>query len=200
MIGLVLILTTGVVAYLTLGTFTQPTPPSPTPDRTDQRAVAVAYVDVEGGVRSLFPTQPGRVKALPVPEGKEVAEGTVLLQLDDEAPRDDLARAELDLDAAQERLLQALKLERTKANQIKAQELAIEAAREKMRSAEFQAKRVARLYKDGVKGGSEDVESANALVKEAQMLIKVEETKLDQVRDMTPGSAVRLAEVDVEAG
>src|SRR5262245_15875228 len=53
------------------------------PARTDRRAVAVAYVDVEGGVRPLYPAVPGRVVEAAVPEGKEVQEGTVLLRIDD---------------------------------------------------------------------------------------------------------------------
>src|SRR5688500_16943996 len=50
---------------------------------SERRGVAVAFVDVEGGVRKLYPTRPGRVTAMPFAEGVPVKQGDVLLQVDD---------------------------------------------------------------------------------------------------------------------
>ena len=125
-LGVILLIGSGIVVGLTLSPLTQSQVPAPTGAnalRIDQRAVAVAYVDVQGGVRSLSPTLPGRVRSLPVPEGKEVPAGTVLLQLDDDQARADLARAELDHDASQVLLTQALELEGQRTREIESADL-----------------------------------------------------------------------------
>ena len=201
-LGVVLLIGSGIVVGVTLSPLSQTnTPPASGANalRIDQRAVAVAYADVQGGVRNLSPTMPGRVRALPVPEGKEVPEGTVLLQLDDDQARADLARAELDLDDAQELLLEALKLEDKRTREIEGRQAAVEAALAKQTQAQLQSDKATRQIALGVKGADEDIKSAKELVKESAAGVKVERSKLEQVRAMTPSSAIRRAEVNVES-
>src|SRR5688572_24777398 len=51
------------------------------------------YADVEYGIISLHPTQPGRVAAILVRENEEVEAGTPLLRLDDRMARFQLDEA-----------------------------------------------------------------------------------------------------------
>ena len=164
-----------------------------------QRAVAVGYVDVQGGVRSLSPTMPGRVKALPVPEGKEVPEGTVLLQLDDAQARNDLAQAKLALDVAQQKLIEARKLEDQRTRHIEIQKAAIAAAKAKERAAKAQSDKANKLFKDGLSGSEQDRNAAQAAVEGAAALVRVEQGKLEQIRSMNPSAAIRMAEDDVKS-
>jgi len=199
-LGVVVLMASGIVVGLTINPLSQSQTPPPSganAQRIDQHAVAVAYVDVQGGVRSLSPTMSGRVRALPVPEGKEVPEGTVLLQLDDDQPRNELAQAQLALDASQEKLLEALKLEDRRTRQIEGQEAVIQAALAKEEAAQEQSKRAERLFQEKLKGGEEELKTARALVKEAAASVKGERIKLDQVRSMSAVGAIRMAEDDV---
>ena len=61
---------------------------SPSPD-------TLAFVDVEDGIRSLYPAQNGRVVAVPAREGVEVPEGALLLQVDDTLAKAQLSEAEI---------------------------------------------------------------------------------------------------------
>jgi len=200
-LGVVILIGSGVIVGLTINPLTQtkePPPPGANALRIDQRAVAVAYYDVKGGVRNLSPTLPGRVRALPVPEGKEVPEGTVLLQLDDAAYRNDLEQAEEALEGSQEMLLEALKLDDKRTREIEGRRAALTAAQADQEQAELQSAKATRLFKEGLKGSEDDVKASKALVKKAAANVVVERTKLEQLRSMTPSSAIRRAEVEVE--
>ena len=197
-LGVVILIGSGIVVGVTINPLSQTNeiPKGANALRIDQRAVAVAYADVLGGVRSLSPTMPGRVRSLPVPEGTEVPEGTVLLQIDDDQARADLARAELDLEASQVLLTEALKLEGQKIRQIKGQEAAIDAAIAKEKIVQAQRKKAERVKT--LNGADEDLDAAQALVDQAAAGVVVERTKLEQIREMTPSSAIRRAKIDVE--
>src|SRR5262245_46883735 len=71
------------------------------------RVVAFGHVDVEFGVRSLYPLQPGRVADVPVHEGDTVRSGAPLLTLDERPAQYVLRQARADLKAAQAMLTQA---------------------------------------------------------------------------------------------
>lgn len=198
-LGLLSLAASVTIAALTLApdsSGSSATAPPPTPDR---RAVAVAYVDVEGGVRPLYPAQAGRVIEANVAEGVEIESGTVLLKVDDSLAQARLKEAQVDLHAAREKLVQARKLIAQHKTRVLMQKAALDAAKRKLEAAEAQARKAQRLFQDKVGGTSEDVESANKLVAEAQAGVRVEESKLELAESMDPNSAVRLAQFDVEA-
>src|SRR5262245_50833088 len=83
LLGFVSLATTVAIVGISIGPFSRGGNTAAPPPRGDRRPVAVAYVDVEGGVRPLFPAVPGRVIEAPVDEGQEVEAGKVLLRIDD---------------------------------------------------------------------------------------------------------------------
>ena len=201
-LGVVILIGSGIIVGVTispLGQTKAPPQQGANAQRIDQRAVAVAYVDVPGGVRSLSPTMPGRVRALPVAEGKEVPEGTVLLQLDDDQARNDLAQAKLALADAKEKLVAAIKLEDRQKHEIEGQQAAIDVALAKEKVAKAQNKRVDELLKQGLKGGELDATSAEGMVEQAAALVRAERAKMAGIRDMNPKSAIIMAEVNVQS-
>jgi len=165
----------------------------------ENRAVAVAFVDVEGGVVNLYPVRQGRVVDLPVKEDVEVEAGTPLLKIDDSLSRIQLVEAELALEAAQKRKEQAQTLAEQHRKQIKAQEAGVEAVRRKEISARAQADKARRWRQDRLGGSAEDVKAAEALVGEAQAGVKAEQAKLEVLRAQKPRVAVELADINVRA-
>src|SRR5262245_37279202 len=67
------------------------------PSRVERRAVAVAYVDIDGGVANLYTTRAGRVVEVPAEEGKEVEKGAPLLRVDDTLAQHEVAQAKIAL-------------------------------------------------------------------------------------------------------
>ncbi len=167
--------------------------------RLDHRAVATAFVDVEGGVINLYPVRQGRIVELPVKEDQEVEKGTPLLKIDDELPRIQLREAGLALEAAKKRK----ELAQTKAEQhdrqIEAQGAAVEAARSKVAAAKARADQARRYYRERLGGSVEDVKAAEKLVEEAQAGVKAEQAKLEVLRALKPRVAVDLADIEVRA-
>ena len=201
-LGVIVLLASGVIVGVTInpianGKLSPSTGENALP--ISQRAVAVAYVDVQGGVRTLSPTMPGRVKALPVAEGKDVPEGTVLLQLDDRQARNDLDQAKIALHVSKERLSEARKLEDKRDRQIKGQEAAVKAALLDEQIAKAQSAKVNRLVESGAKGFDEDKAIAQKSAEKAAAAVEAKRIELDQIRSMEPGAAIRMAEDDVKS-
>lgn len=166
----------------------------------DRRAVAVAFVDVEGGIVPLYPVRQGQVVDLPATEDREVAEGAALLRVDDALPKIELAEAKLALDAARKRLEQAKTLAAQHARQIEAQKAAIAAAQSKKTSAQALVKKAQRYKKERIGGTTEeDVTAAQTQVKEAEAGVRAEQAKLALLEAQNPQLAVDLAEVDIRA-
>lgn len=194
LLGTVILLGSVAITFLTLPS--SPSVPSE-PQAPGRRAVAIAYVDVEGGVRPLYPAVPGRVIAAPVPEGREVESGAVLLQIDDALAQARLKEAKVELRAAQERLMQAKRLVAHQKMRVIMQTAALDAARRKLDAAEAQARKVQRHFQDRTGGSREDVDAATQLVAEARAGVRVEQAKLEMAELIDPQAAVRLAEFDV---
>ena len=184
------------VATLTLNPISPSPGPAVAPPRADRRAVAVAYVDVEGGVRPLYPAVPGRVIEAPVPEGKEVESGAVLMRIDDALAQARLEEAKYEYEGAKEKLVQAKKLVGQHQMKIDGQKAAIDAARRKLEASKSQASKAERLK--GLGGTHEDVASANNVVEADKALVRVEEVKLKSIEALDPDSAVRMATIEVD--
>jgi multidrug resistance efflux pump len=199
-IGLLSLAASVTVAGISFHPLTRPGPAGEEPSAGGRRAVAVAYVDVEGGVRPLYPAAPGRVTDAPVPEGKEMPEGTVLLQIDDSLAQARLKEAEVELKAAEELLVQKKKLVPQHKTKVLMQEAALDAAKKKLEAAEIQAKKVQRMVKDkAIQAATEDLEAARKLVEEAKAMVRYQKAQLDLAESFDPTAAVRLAEFDVAA-
>ena len=132
-----------------------------------------------------------------MPEGKEVPEGTVLLQLDDDQARNDLAQAKLALEVAKEKLVMAKNLEEQRPHQIAGQEAAVKAALAKEEAAQEQSDRADRLFTTGLDGSEQNRNAAKALVKQAAAAVEGERSKLALVRATNLASAITLAETDI---
>jgi multidrug resistance efflux pump len=161
--------------------------------------VAVAYVDVEGGVSFLYPQQPGRVVAVLAREGQDVEKDAPLFRLDDTLARNQLAAARLDLQAAEQRLTQARRLVEQHAKKVEAQKAAVEVARREAEAAHLQAQKVQRNFDRRIGGTKEDVQAAKKLAEKADAGVRAEQAKLAALEAMAPVSAVPLAETDVQA-
>jgi multidrug resistance efflux pump len=165
----------------------------------ERRAVAIAYVDVEGGVRKLNPTTPGRITTIPKPVDSVVKQGDLLLQIDDSLQIERLTEAKIDLKAAQERLSMAKAKATEKEKMIEAQIASVNAAKKRHEAAIAATAKVQRLYQKDLGGSAEDVQAARKVAEEALAGIKAEEAKVEVVRAMDVESAVRLAQIEIEA-
>ncbi len=163
---------------------------------SDRRAVAVAYVDVEGGVRPLYPAVPGRVIDAPVPEGKEVEAGAVLLRMDDALAKARLKEAKIEYNAALEKLRVAKTAVPQHQMRVEGQQAAVEAAKKKVEVSKAQASKAEGLK--GIAGSKEDVAAAKHAVEADMALLRVEEAKLRSLKAMDPEAPVRLATFEVE--
>jgi multidrug resistance efflux pump len=160
---------------------------------------ATAHVDVEGGVRYLYPTQHGRIAKLPVAEDEVVEEGTVLLQIDDRLQKAQQTEAEVALEAARERLKQAEQLIKRHQNELEVRKAAVDAASAKLGQARANAADVMRVYNEAKFGSKEKTEAVQRQVEEAEAGVRVEKGKLKVLRDTDPKAAVELARLDVKA-
>jgi multidrug resistance efflux pump len=167
--------------------------------RLEKRAVAVAYVDVEGGVRNLYPARPGRVVEVLAREGQEVPAGAPLLRVDDTLAQAQVAEAKIDLAAAQERLTQARRLSVQHQKQVAAQQEAVTVARRDVDKAKAIAGKARRLAKDRAGVTSEDVKVTEAEVAKAEAAVRAQQAKLELIESADSSAAVRLAELDVRA-
>jgi multidrug resistance efflux pump len=163
------------------------------------RPAAIAFVDVEEGVRNLYPVQQGRVSALPVSEGKEVPEGTALLKLDDAQAKIKVAQAQIAVDCARKRLEQAKQLRFQHKAQMKAQEEAVAAARSNRDAARAQLDKAERYLKEKLGGSNEDVRVAKSTLAAAEDSIRAGQAKLEAIKAMEPGTTAEMAELDVKA-
>src|SRR5262245_37769492 len=98
---LLLVASTGSAVYL-LGRGAGDTPPAtPASPGAPRGVVCFGFVDVEPGVASLYPVQPGRVAKVLVKETDPVKKGKVLLRLEDQTAQARVAEAKAALRAAE---------------------------------------------------------------------------------------------------
>ena len=90
--------------------------------------ICFGTVDLEHGVTSLYPLQPGRVAEVLVRENQVVSAGAALLRLEDTASRSRLAEAEAALELSRLQLQQARKLPEQQRGRIGRQQSVLEVA------------------------------------------------------------------------
>lgn len=173
-------------------------PDGAAPEPPDQGVVCFGHVDVEHGITSLYPLQPGRVVEVMARETQLVKAGEVLLRLDDTLARQRLREAEADLDAAQAQLGQARKAPEQQEARLAQQREAVEALARKAAAARHALARKRRLQ-ELQQLNAEEVKVGEELVKEAEAGARAEKAKLGELELLDPGVLVRRAEADVAA-
>lgn len=167
-------------------------------DATRAQVVCFGHVDVEYGVQSLYPLQPGRVKEVLVHDAARVKAGKALLEMDDRNAKNVLREADADLKAAVAQREQA----RTGREQHEAkgeqQEAAVKAARSRHSAAKNVLARKKQLQKAN-QISAEEVQAAADQVDEAKAGLDAELAKKAELDLVKPQLALDRAEADVLA-
>jgi multidrug resistance efflux pump len=182
------------------------TPPAPgeagekksTTSTEGEGIVCFGQVDLIHGVTALFPLQPGRVAEVLVEEGQTVAEGTVLIRLEDRAVRSRVVEAQAMLEEAELRLKQAHKLPQQQRSRIAQQQDAVDAMKERRKAAKHQLERQTTLVKDNLTVEKE-VAISEDHVRELEAMLNAEEKRLDDLKQQDITDDIRRAEKEVEA-
>jgi multidrug resistance efflux pump len=160
--------------------------------------VCFGQVDLMHGVTALFPLQPGRVAEVLVEEGQTVAEGAVLIRLEDGSARSRVVEAQAMLDEAELRLKQARKLPEQQESRIAQQQEAVAAMRERRSAANRQVERQKKLVDDKI-GDKKDLDISEDHLRELDAMLRGEEKRLDDLKKQDIRDDIRRAEKEVEA-
>ncbi len=164
----------------------------------EQGVVCFGHVDVEHGVTSLYPLQPGRVAEVAARETQHVEAGAVLLRLDDTLARQRLREAEADRDAAEAQLAQARKAPEQQETRLAQQREAVQAMAHKAAQARHVLARKERLH-ELQQLNAEEMRAAEEVVKEAEAGERAEKAKLRELELLDPATMVKRAEADLSA-
>lgn len=144
----------------------------------DVRWYSLGWVDIQGGVTTLYPLQLGRVKKIAARENEPVKTGDPLLYMDDTVQLIKVREAEADLEGARKQLAIAeAGLEETN-KQIEAQKIAIVAARKKVDLARILRDKHKGFEEKGIEGNKETLRAAEIGVEQAETGVQAEEAKL----------------------
>jgi multidrug resistance efflux pump len=153
-------------------------------------------VDVESGVTSLYPVQPGRVAEVLVKETDRAKAGQVLLRLEDRAARLKVREAQAALRAAEAALALARQLPDQHRFKITLQRGTIEATEHRLAGARALLQQQQRRVDLG-QGGQAELTAATEQVKELEVSLRTERAKLDELQRQDPTGEVRRAEAEV---
>jgi len=163
------------------------------------RAVAIAYVDVEKGLTNLYPLRAGRVVAVYANEGDVVEKDQQLVKVDDALAQEQLAEAELALDGAKVRKRQAQQLALQQQDAVRAQEKKVAVREAEVAEAEAAVAKAKHYYQDRLGGSQQDVRMAEAAVKKARAGVEAEKAELERIKNMDASIAVEAADVEIKA-
>jgi membrane fusion protein, multidrug efflux system len=175
-----------------------PTPAAEPPPPKCRSIVSFGHVDVEQGVASLSPAQPGQVLAVLVCEGATVKAGDELLRLDDSLARARVRAARADLTAARKQWEEARRLPAQNEHRLAQQKAAVEAARHRLAGARHLLERKRELARDRLVSAAE-VKIVSESVAELEAAEKAEVEKLEALKLVSPATSIARAEADVEA-
>jgi multidrug resistance efflux pump len=167
--------------------------------RSEASAICTGFVDVEGGITSLYPLQPGRVMLVLAHENDDVKAGSVLFRLDDRPAKALLEQAQADLNAARAQLAEARKLPKQHELKLAEQRQAIAATSYRLSSARHIVAQKSELLKKGLALSAEEMAAAEDAAKSLAALETVEWSKLRELELVDPVSQVTRAEADVSA-
>lgn len=200
-IGVVVLLTAAIGAnWLFFNQYgsSRPVTPRHSPEPEPGEVVCFGHVDVEFGVQSLYPLQPGRIVAIPVHEHARVKSGDVLLRLDDRGAKNTLEEAEADAEAAAAQVEIAEKGVEQHVTRIAQQKEAVSAARSRLAAARFALERKQSLLKIP-QISKEEVDAAAALVQELEAGHRAEQQKLRELELHDPNLVLQRAKAEVKA-
>jgi multidrug resistance efflux pump len=160
--------------------------------------VCFGHVDVEHGVVSLYPTQPGRVQEVKIVEGQLVDKDAVLVQLDDSLAKLLREQAQADRDAAVAQEREAANLPQQKEFKMAQQNAAIKAMESRLAAAQKAWERKEELFKANQLNRTE-LDAAHDLVLEANSLLDAEKNKLKELNLLNPEASIARAKADVAA-
>jgi multidrug resistance efflux pump len=158
--------------------------------------VCIGYVDVELGLTSLYPLQPGRVLTVAVAETDHVSAGAVLLQLDDSQAKLRLREAEAALESARIQLAESRKLPEQNRKRLAQQQCAAEAARRRTAAVRLRLEKLKDLDRKGLLGTS-DLAIASEQLQEAEAGERGEAARLDELKLTDPQASLRRAEQEL---
>jgi HlyD family secretion protein len=173
------------------------TPVAPADSRQD-RVVCFGTVDLEHGVTSLSPLQPGRVAEVLAAENQEVKEGTDLLRLEDAFARSRLAAAEAAVELAQLQVVQARKQPRLQRIRIAQQQAMCQAMASRLAGARSALAREKELTKGVVVAESEKNVTIEK-VREMEALEQAEEQRLAELEAQDVEAETHRTERELEA-
>jgi len=169
------------------------------PDKVQERfATSFGHVDVETGVSSLYPSQPGRVMEIVVGENDDVKKGAPLLKLDDRLAQARVKEAEADIKAAEKMLPEIRKLPEQHQHKLRQQQEAVEVAKRRLAAAQHMSNYQKSLQQSNLQN-PEEVKAVEERVKEAEAGVRAEEDKLLELKLVDPTVNVARAEADLEA-
>ncbi len=171
---------------------------APTAADADARVVCFGHVDVEFGVRSLYPAQPGRVVEVLVHEGDAVEARQPLLRIDDTHANLLVREAEADLKAAQAQLQQADHSPARHQSQMQQQQAAITATQKRLSAARHVLERKRSLLKIQ-QLSQEEADAAADLVQEIDAALQADREKLHELSLVDPQIIVQRAREEVAA-
>jgi multidrug resistance efflux pump len=164
----------------------------------DRRAVAIAYVDVKDGVTKLYTLKPGRVAEVWAREGMDFAKGAKLFRMEDTLEQKQLLEAQVDLQAAQQKVVQARVLAAQHIKNLAAHRAAIVVLQRDAEAAQLQHKKAKRLWEQRLGGSKEDVEAAAKLQEKAKAAVRAARARLAALEAAKPEVGIELAELDVQ--
>jgi multidrug resistance efflux pump len=191
-----LALTAGALAVgaaVTSGTGAASEAPPPAPPGV----VCFGHVDVEYGVTTLCPDQPGRVAEVLVREYDTVQAGAVLLRLDDDRARLRVQEAQAALGAARARFAQVRQLPRQHQLQLAQLQAGLDALTERYSAAKHLCAHKQGLYEQKLLSRA-DLDAARDQVREIEALLRAEQARLAELQAHDPALDVRCAEEEVE--
>jgi multidrug resistance efflux pump len=170
-------------------------------DDGKERAVAVAYVDVEAGVTPLYPVRAGRVVEVFVKEGDDVEKDQALVKVDDSLAQEQLAEAEIALKGAKVAKEHAETLAAQQKDAVHAQEKKVAIRRAEVSEADAYLAKAKRYYQERLGGSVEDVRIAEQTVKKAHAAVDAELAELARIKNLGAGAevAVKATDVQIEA-
>jgi multidrug resistance efflux pump len=171
---------------------------------TAKLVVCFGYADLDGGVATLYPTQPGRVEKILVKENETVPAGAALLRLADRAARLQVEEARATLDEAGARLTKAEKGPELQRLKIEDQEASVNMARYRLASAKHTlAARQEKLKGDAIGRIRDDpttvegVASVAKRVQEFEEVVTSEEKKLASLKVEDPAAELKRVRAEV---
>jgi multidrug resistance efflux pump len=160
--------------------------------------VCFGHIDVEFGVQSLAPLQPGRVVEVRAKEHSRVKKGEVLILLDDRAARHLVQEVEADVEASSAQVQMAEKGIAQHAARMDQQKEAVAAAASKLQAARFVLERKQGLFK-AQQMTKEEVEAAAEEVRGLEAASRAEQEKAHELALHDPKLDLQKARADEKA-